>query len=629
VSADQTAPAPETTGRGLEKAKTPAPPEAATPGRQRWPRDRWYDVGYYVASGLGPLAVISYLMRLWAADLAVPFMYGGDALYYLGQIKGWLETGSYYVNSSIGAPGVSKMYDFPSADALNVALIWLLGLLSGGPGTAMNLFYLGGYVLTGLTTAFMARRLGLSRLAGLAVTFLYLFIPYHWLRGEGHLFLAMFWIVPLQVLVLFWLDSSEPPLVATSGRFWSLNLRSRRSIAALVISACAGALGIYYLFFGCFFLVLVALRRGLQDRVWRPALAAGVLILLMTAVFLVQVAPTLVYQQRHGKNPEAVPRSPFEAELYGLRVTQMLLPTDYHRIQALADKRANYRLMSPSGDTEANTAALGVVGSVGFVLCVAALLFGWPRDRGRDGPDTPGPPAGHVVGLRWLGFLTLGALLLATVAGFGAVFAGAGLSQIRGYNRISVYIALFSLLLLGVLADRVVWRRSSTARHAIWVALLLVVVVGGILDQTPAKLWLSRAHTETTYDVDAAFGRQVQAALPAGAVVFQLPYIPYPGYGVVNGLQEYEPLQGYVHTEGFRWSYGAMKGRPDAKWQEATAQLPPEQLVVKLREAGFDTLWIQLDAYEDGGKELVAQYVKLLGQPVTVKPDGSVAVWRL
>lgn len=592
-------------------------------------RDRWYDVGYYAASGLGPLALISYLMRLWAADLSVPFMYGGDALYYLGQVKGWLETGSYYVNSFLGAPGASEMYDFPSADALNVALIWLLGLLGAGAGTAMNLFHLSGYVLAGLATAFVARRLGLSRLVALAVTFLYLFIPYHWERGEGHLFLAMYWIIPLQLLVLYWLDSTEPPLLDTSGRGRALQFRSRRSIAALVICACAGALGIYYMFFGCFFLALVALRRGLQDRVWRPALAAGILILLMVVVFLVQMAPTLVYQQQHGKNPEAVPRTPFEAEIYGLRITQMLLPTDYHRIKSLADKRANYRLLSPSGDTEANLAALGVVGSVGFVLCIAAVLFGWPRDRGRDGPGTRGPPAGEVVGLRWLGFLTLGALLLATVGGFGAVFSGVGLSQIRGYNRISVYVALFALLLLGVLADRVLRRRESTAWRAAWVAVLVVVVVVGVLDQTPAQLWLSRERTEAAFHYDAAFGREVQAVLPAGSMVFQLPYVAFPGYGPIHGLEDYDELRGYVHTEGFRWSYAAMKGRPDAKWQEAAAQLPPDQLVEKLREEGFDALWVQLNGYEDGGKELVAEYVELLGQPVTVKPDGSVAVWRL
>jgi phosphoglycerol transferase len=593
-------------------------------------RERWYDVGYYAASGLGPLAVISYLMRLWAADLSIPFVYGADALYYLGEIKGWLETGSYYVNSFLGAPGVSEMYDFPSGDALNVALIWLFGLLSGGPGIAMNLFYLSGYVLAGLTTAFVARRLGLSRLAGLSVTFLYLFIPYHHERGEGHLFLSMFWIIPLQLLVLYWLDSKEPPLVKASGGGLPLEFRSPRSIAALLIVLAAGALGIYYMFFGCFFIVLVSLRRWVRDRTWRPLLAACVLILASAAVFLAQMAPTVVYQQRHGKNPAAVPRSPFEAEVYGLRITQMVLPIMDHRVPALAAKRQHYMEASPSGSTEANFAALGAIGSAGFILCLSAFLFAWPRSSGRSDPrEDRAPPGRAVVEPRWLGLLTIGAVLLATVAGFGAVLAGLAVPQIRAYNRISVYIALFGLMLLGVLADRLLRRRGSTRWRAGSIAVVVAVVVVGVLDQTPATLSESRRASADAYQIDAAFGRQVQAALPTGSVVFQLPYIPFPGYGDLYGLKDYDPLKGFIHTDGMRWSYAAMKGRPDAAWQEATSQLPPEQLVERLRETGFDTLWIQLNGYEDGGTAVRAAYETLLGQPAVVKADGTVAVWRL
>jgi phosphoglycerol transferase len=592
-------------------------------------RERWRDLTYYLAAAFGPLAVMACMLRLWAADLSIPFSYGADALYYLGEIKGWFETGSHYVNSYLGAPGVSETYDFPSADMLNVALIRVFGFLGANAGLAMNLFYLIGWVFLGLSTAFVVRRLGISRLVGLAVTFLYLFVPYHHERGEGHLFLAMFWIVPLQLLVLFWLDSDDPPLINAERGGFPLQIRSRRSIAAVLIALAGGALGIYYMFFGCFFLVLVALRRGLQDRVWRPALAAGVLILIMAAVFLAQMTPTLVYQQRHGKDPDAAPRSSFEAELYGLRVTQMLLPIMDHRIPAFATKRLHYMELSPSGGTEANFAALGVVGSAGFILCLSAFLFAWPRDRGGDRTEDRAPPAGSAVGLRWLGFLTLGALLLATFGGFGAVFAGLVSPQIRAYNRISVYIALFALVLLGVLADRIVGRRASTRWRTGWLVVVVAVAALGILDQTPSSLWKDVQASADDYRTDAAFGRQVQAALPAGSTVFQLPYIPYPGYGDLYGLRDYDPLKGFVHTDGFRWSYGSMKGRPDAAWQEATSQLPPAELLARIREAGFTALWIQFNGYEDGGKAVKAQYEALLGPPTTVRNDGTIAVWKL
>ncbi len=439
----------------------PAALVAALAGR----RERLLDAAYYAAVTLVPVGIISFMMRLWSADLSTPFVYGGDALYYLGQIKSWFEHGSYYTNPSLGAPGVSQMYDFPSADGLNVMLIRAFGFLGANAGMAINLFYLSGYVLTGLTAGLVLRRLGLSRVAGLAVTVLFVLTPYHWLRGEGHLFLGMFWILPLQLLVLWWLDSDEPPLLKAQAGGSAFNLKTGRSLAALAIAALSGALGIYYMFFGCFFLVFVGVRAAVRRRMWRPVLAAGVLVLVSAAVFMVQMAPSLLYQAQHGKNVEAVPRTPYEAEAYGLRITQMVLPIDGHRIAALAEKRANYRLNSPGGDTEANLAALGIVGSAGFLLALSAFLFGWPRDRrssGKDDLEAPADPdreaavrrPGATTSLRWLGFLTVAAVLLGTVAGFGAVFAGLISPQIRAYNRISVYVALFALLTLGLLADR-------------------------------------------------------------------------------------------------------------------------------------------------------------------------------
>ncbi len=87
----------------------------------------------------------------------------------------------------------------------------------------------------------------------------------------------------------------------------------------------------------------------------------------------------------------------------------------------MAAMRATYRSTSVDGNTEANMAALGIVGSLGFLLSISALVLGWPRTgQRRESPDRIEP-----VSLRLLGVLTVAGLLLGTVAGFGAVFAAA------------------------------------------------------------------------------------------------------------------------------------------------------------------------------------------------------------
>jgi len=585
------------------------------------------DVSLYVAAAVLPLGIIAWLMGLWAADISVPFAYGGDASFVLAGVKGLFETGSYLTNPSLGAPGIAQFYDTPGSDGLNWLVLRVIGLFGMSSGTAVNLFYLAGYSAVGVATAFVLRRLHVSRLSSLGVAVLFALLPYHYMRNEWHLFLAMYWIIPLLLLVLVWLDSSDPPLVKHGAEGWfPFALRNRRSIAALVICAAVGASGVYYMFFGCFFLAVVGLRAALRDRSYRVALAAVVLVLISAFVFAAQMVPSVVYSAQNGRNPVAAVRLPSEAEVFGLRITQMLLPIDNHRVPSMASMRAAYRAASLYGDTETNTAALGIVGSLGFLLSISALLLGWPRSsRRREGP----PETDEPVGLRLLGFLSVSAVLFGTVSGFGAVFALAISPQIRGYNRISVFIALFALITLGVLADRFIRLRKGATWRVVGPLVVALVVIFGVLDQTPSSLSGGVRSAAAVYAADATFGRQVQAELPSGASVFQLPYMPFPASPPMFGMSENDPLRGYLHTTGLHWSYGAVTGRPDAAWQQSTAALPAPAMIQQLRAAGFKAIWVQLNGYEDAGTAIHAALDGLLGPPAVVSKDGVLAVWRL
>ncbi len=152
----------------------------------------------------------------------------------------------------------------------------VIGLFGINAEVVVNIFYLAGYSAVGVATAFVLRHLHVSRLSSLGVAVLFALLPYHYMRGEGHLFLSMYWIIPLLLLVLVWLDSSgSPPRQTRRRRVVPVHLRNRRSIAALVICLAAGACGSYYTFFGCFFLAVVGLRATLRRHSFRVALAAA------------------------------------------------------------------------------------------------------------------------------------------------------------------------------------------------------------------------------------------------------------------------------------------------------------------------------------------------------------------
>src|SRR5205807_737744 len=113
-------------------------------------------------------------------------------------------------------------------------------------------------------------------------------------------------------------------------------------------------------------------------------------------------------------------------------------------------------------------------------------------------------------------------VLLATVGGFGMVLSLVGLTSIRCYDRMSVYIAFFSLFAIGLTWEWLLqkYAQSRTTRCLLWAPCGLLVCFA-VLDQTPKTHLVDHALIRTEFDSDADFVRRVEASVPEGSMVFQ------------------------------------------------------------------------------------------------------------
>src|ERR671937_795903 len=128
------------------------------------------------------------VLRLWHADLRVPFSYVDDGNLAHMFVKEILHGGWYERTPQLGAPSGQELYDYPvlNGDTLNVLVIKVLGLFSSDSSVVLNLFYLLTYPLVALAAFLVLRRLRLSRPVALVCSILYTLLPYHFLRGEPH-----------------------------------------------------------------------------------------------------------------------------------------------------------------------------------------------------------------------------------------------------------------------------------------------------------------------------------------------------------------------------------------------------------------------------------------------------------
>ncbi len=259
-------------------------------------------------------------------------------------------------------------------------------------------------------------------------------------------------------------------------------------------------------------------------------------------------------------------------------------------------------------DNENWTTRLGLVATLGF-LGLLALLFA-PDNVLRVRPV-----------LRGASRLTLAALLLATVGGFGTVFNLLVAPDIRAYNRISPYIAFFSLLAVIAALDSVF--KSRAART---VAALLILLVG-IGDQGQATRRINERHADIAAEISrlTAFVRTLESALADGAMVLQLPFRNYMSESDFGRMKQYDHFKPYLVSRTLRFSYPALSNA-QVRWQQAASRLDLRMLTSRLSAQGFAAVIVDRYGYEDNGDAVTAALLRIVGdEHLIAKNDRFVA----
>lgn len=540
----------------------------------------------------------------WVHDLgrmesfAIPLAWekGGDNLFNVLLAQNILENGWYQENSRLGLPGQLELYDWPGAVLFPMLIFKAIGWFLPHAGAIVNLFYLMGWPLTAMVAAFVLRRLGVASSCAAALGVVFSALPAHALRGEPHLFLASLWLVPPAILVTC-------RLLGDSGV-----LTPRARSLSLAYAAILGASDAYYGFFAVALVAGGALVGWLRVGGFRRLLEAGLFAAGTALGLLAAIAPSLMWGDR-----TVVERSSGESEVLGLKLAQLVLPTTGHRLEAFRQLTARYNESgsAPGLINENITSAVGALGTLGLLVLLYALL------RGR----LPATAASQVRALAEVGGL---AFLIGTVGGLGSLFALLVSAQIRGYNRISVFLAFIALAALGLLATSL-GQKLKFARS--W-PLAALVAVFGVWDQS--SLWAVPRHAENarSWELDGEWVALLERQ-HASPTVFYLPYVAFPESLPAHQMFNYDPLRPILRSTTARWSYGAMKHRDTDLWHRSVAALDMGRMLVEVRDAGFSHLVVDTWGLEADGATLRPLLEQQLGDPVVVSRDGRWLCFRL
>ena len=514
---------------------------------------------------------------------------------------------SWKTVSRLNAPFTANWTDWPSLDELHGLVLLLLANVFGVFG-GLNAVLLLGHLLAAGTFYGVARAGGSARLWSFVGGLAYGLAPFMFAQSPHHSGVQWAWHVPLFTLVWRWV-ATDPGIEPWSRRFKE----------ATGIGLLAGLLNIYYTNILCQLTLLGAAIRFLRTRA-RPALLSALAVIGAAAIgFGVSNFDTWTYKAVHGPNGGALVREYRWLEIYGLKIKDLFIPPVTHRSDALRGFGIEHRKQALLND-EDGSPYQGLIGIACLIWLTGTTIVRMAGGREKEVP----------IEAWWV----LWIVVMFTTGGLNAIVGALGFTMFRTGARYSIVILAITLLWaareLTTLQAGVGAHRRGAAATAPW--LVAAAAICGLIlwDQVPrAPTAAVTAEIARQVAADREFTEKMEAALPAGAMVFQLPVMEFPE-SPIPGVPPYDHFRPYLYSKQLRFSFGSHKGRDREKWQQQlqnalVAGAVPDQeaqqirfntdnvrrAVEELKKLGFAAIYINRNGFPDRGKGLEEALLEL------------------
>lgn len=564
-----------------------------------------------LAQALLTILSTALILRLWRANLIVPFNYEADTIFELTLAKSIADGGWIWFIERLGAPFGLEIVAFPQNLTFSSLLMKVIALFTSEPGLVLNLFWLLAITLTSVVCHAALRSLTVSRATSFVISTLYALLPYTLFRNVAHASLTYIFVPVVAAFAVVVLASSRPSRDGAE--------KTPHIPRALLLAACVtiGFDYVYTAFFACFFLVMAGAVGAIHGRRWEPLKRAIPAIALISLCAAINLAPSLSSWHQQGLPPTMDYKSAAEAEIYGLKIR--------HVLTALIWRSKDAPTVAFPLENENASVTLGVVGAIGFLLALAYGLLG--TRRGKDA-------------MSWsAGVLTILGTLFATIGGFGAIFNVLVTPDIRAYNRIIVFLAFFAFLVLGLKLDGArlkfaalarVWRKPAWGAPLVTIALLGILLIGLADQGKMAKPLIARyANDKARADVEREMVRRIEQTLPHLQQVYQLPETPFPPDPGLERMGPYDHGRPYLWSQRLRWSWPNFSLRQDA-WIRAIGMPGQDKFITNLVISGFDGLWLDRFGYKPSELATVeAELTAELGKPAATSRDGRYVLFSL
>jgi hypothetical protein len=537
--------------------------------------------------------------RWSAAEWAVPIEYGltpevADVQSAFGAFKA-AEDGAFWPVifhniPQLGAPYVANWNDYPVTEDF---LIWGTGVLAKVIGLfpAANFAVMLLQVLAALAFYYTARRFKCDWKWSFVGALLFGLAPFGFAHSLHHIVITAYWHTALAVLVCFWVSNGR-----------GLRIGARDYWIAVAVAVLTGWQNVYYT---SMFIQMMGIGMIVQwvRHGWRAALPGFSLGCVAFAAFMIMNLDTIGYALLHGRNLSAAVRNYGQMELYALKLVDCFIPSPNHKIPIFSALGFHYYSIASLTAEIPPACYFGLAGIAAFLWLAAGTVRDAITLKMRRIPLEA--------------ILTLWIFFFATVGGVNSIAGVLGFQMFRSTTRYSIVLLCIALL-FAVRRISLIAKRWPSPWPLVAPLLIGIVAVWEIL---PPAAGENIETVSQAVNSDRTFAQEMEAALPKGGMVFQLPVMDYPESP--GALPAYDHFRPYLYTNDLHYSFGSVKGRVQDAWQHVVGAMPPAEQVATLENYGFSAIYINAAGYPGGVQNLLAEYKAAgAGGPI-VSPRGD------
>lgn len=536
-------------------------------------------------------------------NISSPISYGGDSITGIQSVNNLLNGSNYNLGWIYNEN--TEQYT-QTIGQMETAFKLLCSIFTDDPIAVFNLFVIIvpwlNVIVCYYVFEYMKIRGWIAYLSALAFGF----CPYVQYRIVGHMSLATIECIPILFLLCFWCIEEES--FNAINKQWYKNKRNWIGLVFAWMIADNGM--VYYPVFSCFILLVLTMCLFFSEN--RKRSLASVVCIVEIAIFeAINFIPVVVgIISGSGNNTAlAISRTASHAEVYGLRISSLLLSPNGYGISDIKESLSSYTAIN----NENKAAYIGIIGIIGLAILVISLLSEKKLIDGKSEKEKL-----FCNRISFIAKANACVMLLAAIGSISYIVAMV-VSHIRCYNRISPFIVFMCVMSVAFMLEilLVKYKEKSLIFRSIFTVVITLIFGYSIIEQQGCYKYIDADRISSlaeAYQSDKMFFKELEDRAGEGALVFQLPYMRSFENGPIKNISDYDHMRCVLNTDTIKWSYGAVNGSRNDKFYRSLSCQEPHLIVSKLYEYGFSGIYLNLNGYSaEEGAYLRDSFVEFSG----------------